>query len=402
MSVCSSSSPDLVENKEENDFTLKISIVEGLTFDDVLLVPNYSEVTPDVVNISSFLTPSIRLNVPFISSPMDTITEALMAIEMAKNGAVGVVHKNMSIDRQKNEIELVKSVNVSISEYPLASRNIKDKLIVGGAIGVGSDSLTRAGALLSAGADFLVVDSAHGHSLNVLNTVTKVKTSWPSCQLIAGNVVTYEGAKAILEAGADTVKVGIGAGSICTTRIVAGVGVPQLTAVQNCVRAARQMKRCLISDGGLKFSGDVVKALAVGADTVMCGSMFAGCDECPGEVVVLTDGRKCKSYRGMGSQEAMQAGSADRYFQKGAQIQGRKLVPEGVAGRVSCKGGVGDVLYQLAGGLRAGMGYLGAATVTELPRRAQFVKISNAGLRESHVHDVTITSEVPNYRVGNK
>lgn len=310
-----------------------------------------------------------------------------------------MIHKNLTIEQQKGEIEKVKSCEISNTSNPLASLSAKNQLIVGGALGVGADSLTRAQALLEAGVDFLVVDSAHGHSANVLRTVSKVKAAWPNCQLIAGNVVTFEGAKAILESGADTVKVGIGAGSICTTRIVAGVGVPQLTAVQFCVPAARKLKRCLISDGGVKFSGDIVKALAMGGDTVMCGGLFAGCAECPGEVVRLPDGSNCKAYRGMGSTDAMQRGSADRYFQKDVAAQPQKLVPEGVVARVPYKGAVADVLYQLAGGLRAGMGYVGAGNMKELARRARFVKISAAGWRESHVHDVTITKESPNYKV---
>ncbi|MDR0742236.1 MAG: IMP dehydrogenase [Puniceicoccales bacterium] len=372
------------------------NIGEALTFDDVLIVPCYSEVTPDMVDVTSFLTPSIRMNVPLVSSPMDTVTEANMATAMAKNGGVGVIHKNMSIESQKNEVEKVKQWQIKGEQNncPKACKNNRGELIVGGAVGVGTDCLPRVEALLAAGADFIVVDSAHGHSANVIRSIGEIKAAWPNCQLIAGNVVSSEGARAILEAGADTIKVGIGAGSICTTRIIAGVGVPQITAIAEVVKIAAKMNRCVIADGGIKYSGDIVKAIAMGANCVMCGNLFAGCDETPGEKI-SADGRQYKIYRGMGSEEAMKSGSADRYSQNSS----KKFVPEGVIGRVQYKGPVGDIIYQLVGGLRSGMGYVGAATLEELRKNAKFVKINAAGLRESHIHDITMVKEPPNYKV---
>ncbi|MDR2628472.1 MAG: IMP dehydrogenase [Puniceicoccales bacterium] len=370
-------------------------IGEALTFDDVLIVPCYSEVTPDMVDVTSFLTPSIRVNVPLISSPMDTVTEANMAIAMAKSGGVGVIHKNMSIESQKNEVEKVKQWQKDERDkYPKACKNHRGDLIVGGAVGVGTDCLPRVEALLAADADFIVVDSAHGYSANVIRSIGEIKAAWPNCQLIAGNVVSSEGARAILEAGADTIKVGIGAGSICTTRIIAGVGVPQITAIAEVVKVAAKMHRCVIADGGIKYSGDVVKAIAMGANCVMCGNLFAGCDETPGEKI-SSDGCQYKIYRGMGSEEAMKSGSADRYSQNSS----KKLVPEGVVGRVQYKGYVDDIIYQLVGGLRSGMGYVGAITLDELRKNAKFVKINTAGLRESHIHNITMVKEPPNYKV---
>jgi IMP dehydrogenase len=371
-------------------------IGEALTFDDVLIVPCYSEVTPDMVDISSFLTPSIPINVPLVSSPMDTVTEASMAIAMARNGGVGVIHKNMPIESQKGEIEKVKQWQIKDKgdKYPRACKDDGGALIVGGAVGVGTDCLPRVEALLAAGADFIVVDSAHGHSANVIRSIGEIKAAWPNCQLIAGNVVSFEGARAILEAGADTVKVGIGAGSICTTRIIAGVGVPQITAIAEVVKVATKMDRCVIADGGIKYSGDIVKAIAVGANCVMGGNLFAGCEEAPGEKI-SSDGHHYKIYRGMGSEEAMKSGSADRYSQNSS----KKFVPEGVIGRVQYKGYVDDIVYQLVGGLRSGMGYVGAATLEDLRKNAKFVKINAAGLRESHIYDITMVKEPPNYKV---
>ncbi|WP_035069051.1 IMP dehydrogenase [Nitratidesulfovibrio termitidis] len=481
-------------------------VCKALTFDDVLLQPGYSEVTPDLVDVSTWLTPEIRLNIPLLSAAMDTVTDSGMAISMARNGGVGVIHKNMPVDRQRIEVEKVKksesgmiidpvtidpdysvrqalelmaeyrvsglpvvrgvelvgiltnrdvrfvkdlegtqvrevmtSKNLvtvpvgttldeakdllhahriekllvvdegnrlkglitmkdidKVQKYPNSCKDDNGRLRVGAAIGIGKDCEERAGALLAAGVDFLVLDSAHGHSRNVLRAIEMVKGAFPKCQLVAGNVATYEGAKAILKAGANTVKVGIGPGSICTTRIVAGVGVPQVTAILESVRAARELDRCIIADGGVKFSGDVVKAIAMGADTVMIGSLFAGTDESPGETI-LYQGRSYKIYRGMGSIDAMKEGSSDRYFQE----KSKKLVPEGIVGRVPVKGPVAESLYQLVGGLRSGMGYVGAADIRELQDKAQFVEISAAGLRESHVHDVIITKESPNYRIDN-
>ncbi len=479
---------------------------KALTFDDILLIPAYSEVTPDAVNIETWLTPQIPLHIPLLSAAMDTVTESAMAISMARMGGIGIIHKNMPPERQRLEVEKVKKsesgmildpitisptnsvqealnlmadfrvsglpvvdderlvgiltnrdvrfvedaekVRVSevmtseklitvplgtslaesrrhlhahriekllvvdenkrlrglitmkdidkVQKYPNACKDANGRLRVGAAIGIGKDSEARAETLLEAGADVLVLDSAHGHSVNVLKAIRDVKAAFPNCQLVAGNVATYEGARAVLEAGADTVKIGIGPGSICTTRIVAGVGVPQVTAVTDGGRAAREMERCCIADGGIKFSGDIVKALVVGAHSVMIGSLFAGTEESPGETI-LYQGRTYKIYRGMGSIDAMKEGSSDRYFQE----KSKKLVPEGIVGRVPYRGPVMDAIYQLMGGLRSGMGYVGAKTLDDLYRNTTFCEISAAGLRESHVHDVVITKEAPNYRMEN-
>jgi len=475
----------------------------GLTFDDVLLIPRYSEVLPDKADVSTWLTPEIRLNIPLLSAAMDTVTESRMAISMARNGGVGVIHKNMSIHKQKLEVEKVKKsesgmiidpvtvhpdmtvldalkvmsdysisglpviengglagivtnrdvrfvtddvttvrdvmtkeglITVAvgtplevakrhmhehriekllvvdehkklkglitmkdidkIQKYPNACKDELGRLRTGAAIGVGKGGDARTEALLEAGCDFLVLDSAHGHTKNILNAVSAIRSQFPKAQLIAGNVGTYEGAKALIKAGADAVKVGIGPGSICTTRIVAGVGVPQVTAIMEAVRACREGGKCCVADGGIKFSGDAVKALAAGADTVMMGSMFAGTEESPGETI-LYQGRTYKIYRGMGSIDAMREGSADRY----SQDKSSKLVPEGIVGRVPFKGPVAESIYQMVGGLRSGMGYVGVSTIKELQDEPQFIRISPAGLRESHVHDVIITKESPNYRV---
>ncbi len=479
---------------------------KALTFDDILLIPSFSDVTPDQVNIETWLTPAIPLRIPLLSAAMDTVTESAMAISMARMGGIGIIHKNMPIQKQRLEVERVKKsesgmivdpvtiapqnsvqqaldvmadfrvsglpvvenghlvgiltnrdvrfvedtekVKVAdvmtsdrlitvplgtsledakrhlhehriekllvvddnnvlvglitmkdidkVQKYPNACKDSKGRLRVGAAIGIGKESEERAGQLLEAGVDVLVLDSAHGHSLNVLNAVRAIKSSFPNCQLVAGNVATYEGAKAILEAGADTVKIGIGPGSICTTRIVAGVGVPQVTAVMDAARAAREMDRCCIADGGIKFSGDIVKALVVGAHSVMIGSLFAGTEESPGETI-LYQGRTYKIYRGMGSIDAMKEGSSDRYFQE----KSKKLVPEGIVGRVPYRGPVMEAVYQLMGGLRSGMGYVGAKNLNDLFENTTFCEISAAGMRESHVHDVVITKEAPNYRLEN-
>ena len=475
----------------------------GLTFDDVLLVPNYSDVLPDQVQVATRLTPEIELNIPLISAAMDTVTESRMAISMARAGGIGIVHKNMTIEQQKLEVEKVKKsesgmivdpitvdpddtvghvlalmseyrisglpvvrdgsllgittnrdvrfvqdmdtrvreimtsgnlvtvpVGITLEEakehlhanriekllvvdgsnnlkglltikdiekvkkYPRACKDDLGRLRVGGAVGIGKGRAERVAALVEAGVDVLVLDSAHGHSQNILNAVRETRAEFPGVQIIAGNVATYEGTKALIEAGADTVKIGIGPGSICTTRVVAGVGVPQVTAILESVKACREAGKCLIADGGIKFSGDVVKALASGADSVMMGSMFAGTKESPGETI-LYQGRKYKIYRGMGSIDAMKDGSSDRYFQEGS----KKLVPEGIVGRVPFKGTVLESIDQILGGLRSGMGYLGSKTITDLQEKARFVQISPAGLRESHVHDVIITKEAPNYQV---
>ncbi|GAB6059784.1 IMP dehydrogenase [Desulfonatronum parangueonense] len=477
----------------------------GLTFDDVLLVPNYSEILPDKADVRTRITPEIDLNIPLVSAAMDTVTDARMAISMARAGGMGIIHKNMPIERQKIEVEKVKksesgmiidpvtvhpddsvakvlemmsdyrisglpvveddhlvgivtnrdvrfvtdmetkareimtSENLitvpvgttleqakdllhknriekllvvdhnqklrglitikdieKVKKYPNSCKDSVGRLRVGCAVGVGVDGEARVAALMSSGVDLFVVDSAHGHTKNILDTVRAIKGSFPTCQLVAGNVATYEGARDLIRAGADAVKVGIGPGSICTTRIVAGVGVPQVTAIMEASRACREMDKCLVADGGIKFSGDVVKAIAAGGDCVMIGSLFAGTEESPGETI-LYQGRSYKIYRGMGSIDAMREGSCDRYFQE----KSSKLVPEGIVGRVPYKGPVTESLYQLVGGLRSGMGYLGCADLKALRTNSRFVRISPAGLRESHVHDVIITKEAPNYRVEN-
>ncbi len=479
---------------------------EALTFDDVLLVPGYSEVIPRDVDVSTRLTPLIPLRMPLVSSAMDTVTEAATAIRMAREGGIGFIHKNLTIEEQAREVNRVKKAQSGIVVDPLTiapSRTLADalaimrshrisglpvvdadhrplgiltnrdvrferrmdvqvgevmtknpvtvkegvqvdeakellhkhriekllvvdnagklrglitirdieqaeenpaavvdelgRLRVGAAVGVGPDRDARIEALVAAGCDVICVDTAHGHSAGVLQAVRDVRKRFPKVQLVAGNVATGEATKALIETGVNAVKVGVGPGSICTTRIVAGVGVPQLTAIADSVAAAKGTGVAIIADGGIKYSGDVAKALAAGADTVMIGSLFAGTDEAPGEVI-LYQGRSYKSYRGMGSIGAMKEGSKDRYFQ-GDVESAAKLVPEGIEGRVPYKGSLRESIYQLIGGLRSSMGYLGCATISELHERAKFVKISSAGLRESHVHDVIITKEAPNYRV---
>ncbi|HEV8197743.1 MAG TPA: IMP dehydrogenase [Gemmatimonadales bacterium] len=475
----------------------------ALTFDDVLLVPRHSTVHPQHVSTASFFTRNIPLQIPLVAAAMDTVTESEMAIAMARAGGLGIVHKNMAIDRQAAEIDRVKRSESGmirnpitlgpdrplreaavlmrrfrISGVPIVDGNgrligiitnrdlqfereldrplhqamTKDKLVtapvgttleeaerilarhrieklpvvdaegvlrglitvkdifkrrqhpdankdqhgrlrVGAALGAGGDTLVRAKALIDAGVDVLVVDSAHGHSEGVLSTIDRLRQSFPDVQLVGGNVATEEGARELVRRGVDAVKVGIGPGSICTTRVVTGVGVPQITAVVDSVRGAGGVP--VIADGGIKYSGDVVKALAAGAATVMMGSMLAGTEESPGESI-LAEGRRYKLIRGMGSIAAMQDGSADRYFQEG-ELSPAKMVPEGIEGRVPYKGPVADVLYQMVGGLRSGMGYCGAATIAALQQDTEFLRITTAGLRESHPHDVTITREAPNY-----
>ncbi len=482
---------------------------QALTFDDVLLVPAYSEVLPREVDLSSHLTRSIRLNLPFVSAAMDTVTEARLAITIAQEGGIGIVHKNMSIEGQAREVRRVKKFESGVisdpititpdrtirevldltrakgisgvpvvvggkavgivthrdlrfvteldqpvsavmtpqeqlitvrenapkeevlallhkhriekmlvvdadfnlkgmitvkdfqkaTEFPRACKDERGALRVGAAVGTSPDTLERVAALREAGVDVVVVDTSHGHSRGVLEMVKRIKKQWPEQQVIAGNIVTPEGALALVEAGADGVKVGIGPGSICTTRIVAGVGVPQISAVANVAKALENTGIPLIADGGIRFSGDIAKAIAAGANCVMMGGLFAGTEESPGEVE-LYQGASYKSYRGMGSVGAMaqKNGSKDRYFQDTTE-ELEKLVPEGIEGRVPYKGSVIGILHQLAGGLRAAMGYTGSQTIEEMRTRPSFVRITNAGVRESHVHDVTITKEAPNYRV---
>lgn len=356
-------------------------VQEALTFDDLLLIPNYSEVLPHETKISSFLAQNLKIEIPILSAAMDTITEHELAITLARLGGLGVIHKNLTPQAQAEEVKLVKKLG----------------LLVGAATGVGPFDLEkRIPTLFEAGVDVLVVDTAHGHSLGVIKTLEQVKKNYGNKMiLVAGNIATGEAALALANAGVDCVKVGIGPGSICTTRMVAGVGVPQMTAIMNVADALKNSHVKIISDGGIKYSGDIVKALAAGAHTVMLGSLLAGTDESPGERLNF-QGKVFKRYRGMGSLGAMKQGSKDRYFQ-GGQSDHNKLVPEGIEGQVPYKGPLSDVIHQLIGGLKAGMGYTGAKDIESLHTHAKFVKITNAGLRESHIHDVTMTEIPPNY-----
>lgn len=369
----------------------------GLTFDDVLLVPAASNVLPNDVDLSVQLTPTLKLNIPVLSAAMDTVTEARLAIRMAQLGGMGVIHKNMLIEQQVAEVKKVKDAAIEYGTFPNAATDENGQLIVAGAAGITSDTIKRIAALVEAGANAIVLDSAHGHSEGVLRKIREVRDAFPEVNIIAGNVATTEGTRALYEAGVDVVKVGIGPGSICTTRVVAGVGVPQLTAVLDSAEVAREMGKTIIADGGLKYSGDIVKALAAGGNAVMLGSMLAGTAEAPGEV--FTDeasGQQFKSYRGMGSIAAMENGSKDRYFQ-GEVNEANKMVPEGIEGRTAYKGLLDDVIFQIIGGLRSGMGYTGSHSIAELIESARFVQITNAGLIESHPHDVQIAKAAPNY-----
>jgi len=480
-----------------------LKIVDGITFDDVLLVPQKSDITPDMINLKTHITKDIELNIPLMSAAMDTVTESALAIAMAREGGIGIIHKNMTIERQASEVDKVKrsehgvivdpfylspehllsdaeelmgkykisgvpvceggkivgiitnrdlrfeeDYSRKISEvmtkdnlvtapegttleeaqeilrkhkieklpiingdgvlkglitikdieksvkYPNSAKDSTGRLLVGAAIGVTKDVLDRAKALIDANVDLLVLDSAHGHSENIIKTVKLLKEHFPTTPLIAGNIATSEAAEDLIKAGADAIKVGIGPGSICTTRIVAGIGVPQVTAISDVSAVAKKYGIPVIADGGIKYSGDLTKAIAAGADVIMIGSLFAGCDESPGDEEIY-QGRKFKVYRGMGSIAAMEVGSRDRYFQTNT----KKLVPEGVEGRVPYKGPLSDTVYQLLGGLRSGMGYCGTQTVGDLKERGKFVKITGAGLKESHPHDIYITKESPNYSV---
>ncbi len=353
----------------------------ALTFDDVLLRPAASDVLPNEVDLTTQLTARLSLDLPILSSAMDTVTEAPMAILMAQLGGLGIIHRNMSVQAQAEQITLVKTT-LGDDHKPL---------LVGAAIGT-TGAMERSGALIKAGVDVIVVDTAHGHSSTVIDTVRALRQAYPDLHLIAGNVATAEATEALIKVGADAVKVGVGPGSICTTRVVAGVGVPQLSAIMECAAAAKPHNIPVIADGGIRASGDVVKALAAGAHTVMLGSMLAGTEEAPGDIVHIR-GTAWKNYRGMGSLGAMNQGSKDRYFQAG--VVSEKLVPEGVEARVPYKGPASNVLHQIIGGLRAGMGYTGAPTLSQLHIRARFVRITGAGLRESHVHDVTVTDDKP-------
>ncbi len=364
-------------------FREKVAML-GLTYDDVLLLPDASDVVPSEVDTATRLTRKISLKIPIASSAMDTVTESAMAIAMAKAGGIGIVHRNLPIEDQvKHVIEVKKSG------------------IVGAAVGVGDDGYARAVVLIEAGVDVVVVDTAHGHHRAVLEAIARIKKSHPDIQIIGGNVATRAGAQALINAGADAVKVGVGPGSICTTRVVAGVGVPQVTAIMEAHKACVKADVPLIADGGLQYSGDIAKAIVAGADTVMLGSLLAGCDESPGELVEV-QGRKYKAYRGMGSLGAMQSRgeqksySKDRYMQDDV-LSEDKLVPEGIEGKVAYKGAVATTIHQLVGGLRSGMGYAGAATIADLQNNGQLIQITAAGLQESHPHDVLDIAEAPNY-----
>lgn len=353
-------------------------VMEGLTFDDVLLIPAYSEVLPREVDLETRFSRHISLSIPVVSAAMDTVTESVMATAMAREGGIGVIHKNMTAECQADEVRKVKA----------------EGLKVAAGVGITDDALDRVGALVAAGVDAVVLDSAHGHSKGVIQKLRDIKAAYPELDVVVGNIATAEAAIALAEAGADGVKVGIGPGSICTTRIVAGVGVPQLSAIYEVASALKGSGIPVIADGGLRYSGDVVKALAAGGSCVMCGSMLAGTDEAPGTLFEC-DGAQFKTYRGMGSVDAMKAGSTDRYFQN-KTTETRKLVPEGIVGRVPYKGPVSEIIYQLMGGLRSGMGYCGAATIEAL-HNAKFTRVTSNGVIENHPHDITITKKAPNY-----
>lgn len=360
-------------------------VMEGLTFDDVLLIPAHSNVLPRDVEVASSFTREIALKVPVATSAMDTVTESAMAAAMARLGGIGVIHKNMPLDVQCGEVRKVKAL----------SDDDGHTLIVAAAVGINSHTLDNISALRDAGVDAVVLDTAHGHSEMVLQTLKKARKAFPSMQMVAGNIATAEAALALRDCGVDAVKVGIGPGSICTTRIIAGIGVPQLTAIMNVADALEGTGIPVIADGGIRYSGDMVKALAAGGDCIMAGSLFAGCDETPGEVLEEL-GTRFKQYRGMGSLPAMEKGSKDRYFQD-MEADIKKLVPEGIVAKVPCKGPVADVVFQLVGGLRAGMGYCGAPDIKAL-HKAGFVKITPAGMKESHPHDVAQSCDAPNYK----
>ncbi len=372
----------------------KILEKDALTFDDVLLVPQYSEITPDMADVSTKLTNTFKMNVPFLSAAMDTVSEHKLVTALALAGGLGVIHKNMSIADQAKEVEMVKNYEFDNEKYKRVLIDKKGRLCVGAAIGVTADMMDRVHALMDAGVDVLVLDSAHGDSKNIINAIKNLRLEYPSMELIAGNVATYEGALDLMKAGASAVKVGMGPGSICTTRIIAGIGVPQLQAVMDCARASKEMNVPIIADGGIKYSGDVVKALAAGANTVMLGGLFATCEEAPGDIYE-SNGKKYRTYRGMGSIEAMAKGSTDRYFQTGH----KKFVAEGVQGIVEVKTTVEELVFQLIGGLKAGMGYCGSKDIPTLQEKGTFIKITNNALLESHPHDISIDKGEPNYSV---
>ncbi|HKM23332.1 MAG TPA: IMP dehydrogenase [Erysipelothrix sp.] len=369
-------------------------IKEAYTFDDLLLVPAKSHVVPANVDTSTRLTDNILLKVPIVSAAMDTVTEEIMAIALSQLGGLGVIHKNMTVEAQAAMVKAVKGTEVRDAES--ASVDKQGRLLVAAAVGVGASVIERVTALVEAGVDLVAVDSAHGHSEAVIDTVKLIASTFPGLDIMGGNVVTAQGATDLIYAGANIVKVGVGPGSICTTRVVAGVGVPQLTAVNDVYSVARQYNVGVVADGGISLSGDISKALGAGASCVMLGGLLAGTTETPGEIVEVY-GKKVKSYVGMGSLSAMQRGSSDRYFQGGVK-ELAKLVPEGIEATVAYKGDISDVIYQMMGGVRSGMGYCGCATIEEMHRNAQFVKITGAGLKESHPHDVDNVKDAPNYQ----
>ncbi len=499
--------PKISRPSSANRAVVKLLPAEGITYDDVLLIPGHSTVLPRAVDTSTWLTKHIKLSIPLVSSAMDTVTESAMAIALAREGGIGIIHKNLSIERQAEEVDTVKrsesgmilspitltperslrdalllmrkyhisgipvtgkngklagiitdrdirfesELDRSVAEimtkenvvtaplgttldqaeailqrnkieklpvvdkagvlrglitfkdiqkkkrFPFAAKDAGGRLVCGAALGISENTVERAQALVDALVDVVVVDTAHGHSQGVIDMVRKLKSAFPKLEIIAGNVATFEGTEALIKAGADAVKVGVGPGSICTTRIIAGVGVPQLTAIMEASRAGAKRGIPIIADGGVKQTGDIPKALSAGASTVMIGSLFAGLEESPGEKIFL-EGRTYKTYRGMGSLSAMAQGAADRYFQD-AEEGLQKLVPEGIEGRVPFRGALSETVYQMVGGLRSAMGYTGCATIKALQERAQFVRISGASLRESHPHDITITKEAPNYHL---
>ncbi|NUG66988.1 guanosine monophosphate reductase [Lactobacillus mellis] len=365
----------------------------GLTFDDVLLIPAASDVLPREVNTSTQLGSNLNLKIPVLSAGMDTVTEAPMAIALAQLGGLGVIHKNMSIAAQ---VEQVSQVKKRASLASKSAVDADDHLLVAAAVGINDDTFTRTQALIDAGVDAIVIDTAHGHSQGVLTKIAEIRATYPQQTIIAGNVATASGTKALFDAGVDVVKVGIGPGSICTTRVIAGVGVPQITAVFDAAAVAQDYGKQIIADGGIKYCGDIVKALAAGGNAVMLGNMLAGTTQAPGDVLTDEKGNQFKAYRGMGSVAAMKDGSSDRYFQSKVH-EAKKLVPEGIEGKLPYKGDVEDIIYQIVGSLRSGMGYVGARTVNDLINQAQFIQITNAGLTESHPHDITITKQSPNY-----
>ncbi|MFI3256138.1 MAG: IMP dehydrogenase [Psittacicella sp.] len=374
---------------------LRIKQQEALTFDDILLVPAYSEILPSSVSLQTKLTKKITLNIPIISASMDTVTESKLAIALASIGGLGIIHKNMTEEKQILEVLKVKNTKV-LEGWQNSVLDVHGKLLVGAAVGIDSNTERRVKSLIEAGVDIISIDSSHGHSKGVLEKIKLIKKSFPNIQLIGGNVATAKGAKALIEAGVDAVKVGIGPGSICTTRIVTGVGVPQITAISDTVEIANKFNIPVIADGGIRYSGDIGKAIAAGASSVMLGSLLAGTDEAPGEVEEI-NGKKYKSYRGMGSIGAMQQkyGSADRYFQNSTD----KLVPEGVEAKISYKGSVLDIVFQQIGGLRSCMGLTGCGTIEKLRTIAEFVKVTSMSTKESHVHDLEMIKETSNYKI---